>query len=874
MSEKIYLKDYQAPNFSVESIHLTFHLDEENTRVKSTARYRKLKEAPLVLNGVNQKLVAVKLDGTELRDTQYEVTTDHLKIQNLPEEFILEIISENNPSKNTALDGLYISRGIFCTQCEAEGFRKITYFIDRPDVMTKYSVDIIADKRKFPVLLSNGDRISQKDLGDGRHQVSWRDPFKKPSYLFALVAGDLGVIKDHYTTMSGRKVNLEIYAAHGKQDRCHHAMTSIKKSMKWDEETFGLEYDLNDYMIVAIDDFNMGAMENKGLNIFNSRLVFADTQSATDYDYHSIESVVAHEYFHNWTGNRVTCQNWFQLSLKEGLTVYRDQEFSSDVGSRAVQRIEDVNRLRNRQFAEDAGPNAHPVRPESCMSVDNFYTATIYEKGAEVIRMMEKLVGKKGFRLGMDTYFARHDGQAVTTDDFAAAISESNHKDFSQFKRWYSQAGTPVVEVDEKYDSNKKEYHLSLKQSCPPTTGQEKKEAFHIPLMIGLLSQDSNNKGSDLKLDCDKVSKNSDGVDLIELREMQETYVFKNIQTRPVLSLNRQFSAPINLKWKASDEDLVFAMKYDSDSFNRREASQILAMNELQKLIAAKKSGETPKVNSVLIEAFSAVLKDTKIDPAFKAKMLQLPDVSVMAQKESVIDAEAFDFAYLHLQKSLAQALKIEFREYYLTLHALSTRDLSALAIGQRDLKNQILFYLNALEDKDSAQLALGQFKSALTMTDKLAAMNALEHFGAAEATTALDEFYHEWKNDSLVLNKWLSVQANSRRPDTFENVKRLVKHPSFDINNPNNVYALLGIFGQNIARFHDSNVNAYAFMCEQIALIDAKNPQVAARLCGSFTFVKKLTAENKARATSEIKKVLAVPQLSPNSKELLQTCI
>ena len=620
--EKIYLKDYRAPDFEVEQIDLEFDLKENSaTVVNRMSLKKKTQNTTLELNGEKIELVAIELDGRPLGASDYEKTDSLLILKNLPEKFSLKITTHFNPKDNTELSGLYYSGGFLCTQCEAEGFRRITYFLDRPDVMTKYHVTIRADKKKFPVLLSNGNRLASKDLGDGRHQAEWEDPFKKPSYLFALVAGDLGVIQDEFQTMSQRKINLEIYAPHGKQQMCHHAMRSLKHSMKWDEERFGREYDLDDYMIVSIDDFNMGAMENKGLNIFNSRLVLADENTATDMDFHRIESVVAHEYFHNWTGNRVTLRDWFHLSLKEGLTVFRDQEFSADRTDIGIQRINDVSDLRERQFIEDAGPSAHPVRPESCYSVDNFYTATIYEKGSEIIRMMSTMVGRLGFRNGMDTYFDRHDGHAVTIEDYVQSISEPNKKDWTQFRLWYSQAGTPTVEVTERYDESQKQYHLHLEQSSPSPLGQPDKKPFHIPLSFELFGP----SGQLMDIHSDQISRNSEGQKLIELKSQKIDLTFSQIASRPVLSLLRQFSAPVNLKWDRPDQDLFFLMTKDTDGFNRREAAMSLGLNFLKKSLHQFRQEQAPEPNGPFNEAYKSILNDDSLSPAFKALMMELP---------------------------------------------------------------------------------------------------------------------------------------------------------------------------------------------------------------------------------------------------------
>jgi len=869
--EKIYLKDYKAPAFTVDSVNLDFNLNEDFCRVVAKSHMHKVSaEAALHLNGEDLKLISVKIDGKPLSPSDYQVTAEELIIANTPAQFTLEIETELQPQNNTSLEGLYKSNGIFCTQCEAQGFRKITYFLDRPDVMTTYSVTIEADKKKYPVLLSNGDRIKIEDLGNGRHKAFWRDPHKKPCYLFALVAGDLGVIRDNFTTRSGRKVNLEVYAAHGKQERCWHAMDSLKKAMKWDEDTFGLEYDLNDYMIVAIDDFNAGAMENKGLNIFNSRLVLADSNSATDVDFHSIESVVAHEYFHNWTGNRVTLRDWFQLSLKEGLTVFRDQEFSADMTDRGVQRIEDVDALRAGQFAEDAGPNAHPVRPESCMAVDNFFTMTIYEKGAEVIRMMQTIVGRKGFRKGMDEYFRRHDGQAVTTDDFAAAIFEPNKKEFAQFKRWYTQAGTPVVSVSEKYDSASGEYHLTLEQHCPATPNQPHKEPFHIPLMMGLLDQN----GRELPLQCEKIQVNSDGKNLIELKETKETFVFKGLSARPVLSILREFSAPVNLRWQASDEDLYFLMQKDTDSFNRREMAQRIAMGVLRDLINQARQKKQLQADPRFVKALSALVADSSMDPAFKAKMLQLPSYAILAQEEAVLDAEAFHAAKTALRTAIARENRTALLDIYRKYHGVEPKSRDTKTFGHRALKNQALTYLADLHDPEILELVNKQYWEAQNMTDRMTAMMILADTESAHREKVLQHFYEDWKQDSVVINKWFTAQATTTRTQILDDVKALTKHPAFNITNPNNVYSLLRAFGANIVRFHHPKTDAYGFYADKILEVDAKNPQVAARLCAAFNFVQKLDPVMKEKALTEIRRMVAVPTLSKNSRELLQSAL
>lgn len=858
-NKRHYLKDYISPAYQVKHLNLHFNLHETSTKVTSHMQLKRLRNEDLILNGEQLDLQSVQLNGQEL--TNYQKTEHHLSISDLPEEFELKIVVEINPETNKSCEGLYLSKGIFCTQCEAEGFRKITYFLDRPDVMTTYTVEIEADKTKYPRLLSNGDCVEKRSLDNGRHYTKWNDPFKKPSYLFALVAGDLGVIEDYYTTKSGKKVKLEVFAAHGKQDRCGHAMESLKKSMKWDEERFGLEYDLNQFMIVAIDDFNMGAMENKGLNIFNSRLVLADKESATDTDFHNIEAVVGHEYFHNWTGNRITCRNWFELSLKEGLTVFRDQEFSSDLHSRPVERISQVQSLRSRQFPEDAGPNAHPVRPESCLSVNNFYTATIYEKGAEIIRMMSTMLGKQGFRRGMDEYFKCFDGQAVTIDDFAAAISEANKVDFTQFKLWYSKAGTPEIYVTEKYDPASKAYELTLEQKCDLTKTEKEtgfnKKPFHIPLIVGLIGPN----GEDLPIKCKDVVWNTDEKPLLHLKNSKQTFIFTDLGARPVLSLNRQFSAPVKLKWSPKSEDLYHLIKFDSDEFNRFENCQKMILEEVQSLIHDK------DLNPKVIEVLGSVLKDSKIDPMFKSLLLTLPSDQEITLVESLIQPEAFHKARHTIYKRCVENYSDELLTMYKKHHMLDSE-------GDRSLKNRVLRYLYLGEHPEGLRLVKEQFDHAKNMTDSFAALVLVCNQATAERDEALHTFFERWKTDAVILNKWLSAQATSPAFDTFQKVKDITGMTSFDPHNPNNLYSLHLAFAQNYLSFLTDDGEAIRWFSEEIERVDKENPQVASRLCSQFNFVKKFPAAAKAVATEEITRLLALPKLSRNCRELLEKCL
>ena len=862
--QKIYLKDYKKPDFSIQNLDLFFDLHEDYALVKSNMKVDKVSpSSPLVLDGEGLELIDISINGKALGPSEYIVTEKDLTIAVVPDHFVLEITVKNKPQLNTKLEGLYKSNGIFCTQCEAQGFRHITYFMDRPDVMTKYTVTIEADQKKYPVLLSNGDRVEQKIVAGGRHQVKWNDPFKKPCYLFALVAGDLGVMKDRFVTMNGKKVDLEIYAAHGVQSRCLHAMDSLKKAMKWDEDRFGREYDLSTFMIVAIDDFNMGAMENKGLNIFNSRLVLADAKTATDSDYYNIESVVGHEYFHNWTGNRVTLRDWFHLSLKEGLTVFRDQEFSMDLHSRAMIRIDNVTDLRNVQFSEDSGPNSHPIRPESCYAVDNFYTPTIYEKGAEVIRMMQTMVGRPGFRKGMDLYFERHDGHAVIIEDFAKAIADANNQNWEQFKLWYSQAGTPTVKVTENYLASEKKYELTLEQSCPPSKEQKTKLPFHIPLVIGLLGAD----GKDLKLNCPDIVKNTEGQILIHLKQPLQKFVFTDVTEKPVLSLNRSFSAPIHLDWKASTSQLLFLMQNDSDEFNRVDGGQKLAVNAFSGLIATAKGGGKLQAPEQLISGYGRALKDPQLTENMKATLLSLPDDSYLSQLEPVFDAMAFLQARECIEQAIGSTFQTELISIYHKYNGKNEHGLTPQDFANRRLKNLDLSYLS--HSSEGAKLAYEQFKNAKIMTDEAYALVILSHLNSDYRKQAIQQFHDHWKDESLVLNKWFAIQASSSHPDTFDTVVALWNHPDFNFKNPNRVYSLLSRFGDNFVRFNDPNKDTYTFMADKIIEIDRINPQVASRLASSFDIWPKLIPSQKDKVRNQLDRLLNA-NLSKNTFEII----
>lgn len=864
--QKIYLKDYQAPHYNIQSVKLLFDLYETHCLVTSTLEIEFDNiDTKLFLNGEHLDLLSLKVNGTEY---PYVLEKHGLTLAPPSKKISLEINTRIEPQKNTSLEGLYKSSDIFVTQCEAEGFRKITYFPDRPDVMSQYEVRIRADIEKYPVLLSNGDCIKSTMLTDGRHEAVWSDPHKKPCYLFALVAGNLGVLEDRFTTCSGKNVKLQIYSRHGTQDRCQHAMESLKKSMKWDEERFGREYDLSTYMIVAIDDFNAGAMENKGLNIFNSKLVFANPKTATDADYEAIESVVAHEYFHNWTGNRVTLRDWFHLSLKEGLTVFRDQEFSMDMIDRDLVRIQSVDALRSSQFAEDSGPNAHPIRPESCYAVDNFFTSTIYEKGAEIIRMMQTMVGRPGFRKGMDLYFERHDGQAVTIEDFARAISEANNENWDQFKLWYSQAGTPTVEASGDYDSLNKKYTLILKQTCE-LTPQEKKEnknkfPFHIPLEIALL----NSKGESILLKSPSVHINSEGKSIIHLKSSEQKFVFDDINENPQLSLNRGFSAPIRLKTNQSIQDLCFLLKHDSDSFNRWESAQSLYL----KLFLAfyNKDSNIHQISEPLLNSLKSVMSDNNISAALKAEILGLPSDHVLIQSLNEFSPKELKTARTDLMQSLYKGLKELLYETYLNIDKLNPQSIDQKSIGLRRLKNTCLGLLCV--DSNNYYLAHEQAQKSKLMTDEQAALFIASEFEGPISDQVIELFYSKWKSESLVLNKWFLAQARAQCSQTFSRVQKLWEHPDFQKTNPNRVYSLLGGFGDNLTEFW-GHPEAIEYMAQRIIEMDKINPQVTTRLASAFDVWKQLpikTQEHTKRALHSI--INAKP--SPNTYEIISKAL
>lgn len=863
-----FLADYQPPEYLIHDIKLSFDLDDEKTVVASKMHIYRNSDSneetrPLILHGKHLKLLSVKIDGNLLTPANYILNEETLTINNPPGAFVLEIENEINPKSNTALEGLYKSGTIFCTQNEPEGFRTITYFLDRSDVMAKYTTKIIADQKLYPVLLSNGNEIARGSLEGGKHWVEWEDPFAKPSYLFALVAGDLGCIRDEFVTMSGRKIDLRIYCDKGNESKCRHAMQSLIKSMKWDEEVFGLEYDLDIFMIVAVDAFNMGAMENKGLNIFNTSCALADTSTATDDNFARIEGVIAHEYFHNWTGNRVTCRDWFQLTLKEGLTVFRDQEFSADMHSRPLQRIQNVLALRASQFTEDAGPTAHPIKPKSYLQINNFYTATVYNKGAEVIRMIQTLIGHEAFRRGIDKYFELYDGQAVTTEDFLYAMELASGKDLTQFKRWYSQAGTPEIKITSHYDQDKKTFTLKISQSCPPTSDESEKEPLHFPLALGLIGKN----GQDLPLQISGIKLKTP---LIEITRSEEIFVFEDVLEEPQLSINRNFSAPIKVKLDHSQQNRMFLMAHDSDPFNRWEAGQELAIELMLGMVTDLSDGKSIELDPGYIKAFGTILNDAKLDDALKAQALILPAESTLAQYQNPVDYDGIHLVREFVLHQLADTYQERFTEIYKSLQTNEAYSFNASSVGRRSLKNVCLGYLSLLATPAIIAMCENQFKSATNMTDQLSALAKLVDIECPEREKALRSFYLQWKEDTLVMNKWLAVQALSKLDGTFEKVNALMKDPVFDLCIPNLVRALILSFSQNAVHFNRNDGVGYAFITDRIIELDKLNPQIAAGLARAFRGYNKLDPMRKKAMKRELDRILAEPNLSTNVYEIV----
>ena len=887
------LEDYAPPPFLVDSIDLDFDLADEECLVTSTLAVRRAPGTPadtaLVLDGTALELMSLELDGGTLGASEYRLEDDRLVIPASrlagsgntgppatgPESgasapFRLTLRTRIFPKRNTALKGLYESNGILCTQCEAEDFRRITFFPDRPDVLARYTTTIRAARADFPVLLSNGNLVASGALDDDRHWVRWKDPFPKPSYLFALVAGDLACLEDAFTTASAREVMLRIYSEPHNIARCRHAMESLKKAMRWDEEAYGLEYDLDLYMIVAVDHFNMGAMENKGLNVFNTRYVLADPETATDTDFANVEMVIGHEYFHNWTGNRVTCRDWFQLSLKEGLTVFREQQFSADMGSRGVKRIRDARLIRDRQFKEDGGPDAHPVRPGSYKEINNFYTVTVYHKGAEVIRMMHTLLGPEGFRRGMDLYLARHDGSAATTDDFVSAMEDGAGADLSQFRRWYSQAGTPVLHLEDAYDPGSRAWSLRVRQELPPSPDGSPREPMHLPLAVGLVGRDGQRfqEGSRPERDPE-----ADGTTVLEVRRPEERFVFAGIDAPPVVSVLRGFSAPVRIEMERSDEDLVTLLAHDPDPFARWDAGQTLALARLDRLIEtggiAREGVEA--ADHTFVEAMRTVLHDRSIDGAFAAEVLALPSESYLADRMERIDVDAIHGARQTLRRALGDALEPDLRTVRERLRPRDAYRFDAKGAARRALANVCLGYLAAIESPAARRECLDQFATADNMTDAIAALGFLAHIDCEERELALARFEERWRDDPLVMDKWLALQATSPLPDTLVRVKALMSHPVFDGSNPNRIRALVHSFcAGNPVRFHAPDGSGYHFWADRIREIDPRNPEVAAHLAGVMAHWRRHDDARRDRMGAAMEAVLAIPDLSRNSDEVL----
>ncbi|MEA2110630.1 MAG: aminopeptidase N [Campylobacterota bacterium] len=854
-----YLKDYIPSAFEIIQCDLEFDIYDKKTVVTSILHVnsKEVHTPSLTLLGEKLQLDSLFVNDIELKHNDYDVNDTKLTLKNLEFPSVIKIVTTILPHENTELEGLYLSGGIFCTQNEPEGFRRITYFLDRPDVMTRFTTKVIADKKAFPVLLSNGNRGEAGELEDNRHFAIWEDPFLKPSYLFALVAGDLGVVNDSFITCSSRKIELNIYCDKGNESKCTHAMQALKDSMKWDEEVYGREYDLEIYNIVAVDSFNMGAMENKGLNVFNSVYVLANTDTATDQNFLGIQSVIAHEYFHNWTGNRITCRDWFQLTLKEGLTVFRDQSFSADMNSKVVQRIDDVKSLRERQFVEDAGPTAHSIKPNSYMEINNFYTATVYEKGAEVIRMFHTLLGEKAYRSAMDLYFKTFDGQAVRTEDFFWAMQENTVLDLKQFKLWYSQMRTPELHVDKIYDAQMKQLKITCKQIIPNDVDGNAQKAYMYPLQIALLNKD----GEKIELHVDSQSLIKRNILLITQEE--EIFVFNNVENDCHLSFNRNYSAPIKLHVNGVDN--TFLMQYDDDGFIRYEAAQEEAVNTIFKIINNK------EIDKKFIEAFRSILKDSSIDLLFKAQLLEIPTLSTLMQEQSPIDVPILQSAKESLILTLASTCKIQMLALYNELHEPKNSNLDATSMGKRALKNRVLSYLMRLENSEVMTLCQMQYYDSVTMTDRFVALDLLENFAPEHSILALEDFYTKYKNDTLTMNKYFAILSSSQRNGTLDRVLALQNDACFDIKVPNLVRSLFGVFARNHLHFHAKDGHGYELIADKIIELDSINPAIASGLSGAFKSYKKMNSSNQKLMKQSLEKIIAVPSLSKNVYEIVE---
>ena len=867
LPQTIYLQDYKVSPFEIKKTNLVFDLGEHHTKVTTTLSLLRNtnsddQDADLVLHGSEGlDLQSVSVDGQLLEEGAYTCDSESLTIPGLAERAVVTTEVLIKPQDNTTMMGLYRSRTMYCTQCEAEGFRDITYYLDRPDVMSEFTTQVIGDKAQYPVLLSNGNPIARGELDGGRHFVTWHDPFKKPAYLFALVAGTLSCVEDSFTTMSGRQVALQIFVEEKDLDKCDHAMVSLKHSMRWDEETYGREYDLGIFMIVAVDDFNMGAMENKGLNIFNTSAVLANPKTTTDAAFQRVEAIVAHEYFHNWSGNRVTCRDWFQLSLKEGFTVYRDSQFSADMNSATVKRIEDVIHLRTHQFAEDGGPMSHPVQPDSYMEINNFYTLTIYEKGAEIVGMIRTLLGPETFRKGSDLYFDRHDGQAVTIEEFVKAMEDASGRDLTQFRRWYKQSGTPQLAVSSNYDADARTMTLDFAQSCPATPGQPQKQPFVMPVRLGLVGA-----SGDLPL-----NGNGDTEIVYEVSQTHQQLVIENINEAPVPSLLRGLSAPVKLDYAYSKDQLIHLMSHDSDGFNRWDAGQALSFDLLKKLTADSHQDRPLKMDQQLVDAYKALLSDPDLDPAMVELMLQLPSEAQLHEEAAVIYAEAIHSARVFVRQSLGNALSEQFQSVYQRHNIKQDYAPDASQIGRRALKNIALSYL-MLVDQVGVDLAAQQFDQADNMTDKATALACLVNCPAAEqeAAKALQQFEEQYRDETLVMNLWLQVQATNSQAGGLQRVEALEQHPAFTLSNPNKIRSLIGGFcNGNLVNFHNSDGSGYEFLKQRILTLHSRNPQVAARLMTPLTRWKKLPEPNSSKMREALQVIAEEPELVKDIYEI-----
>lgn len=878
--QPIYLKDYQAPDFAIGSVDLRFDLYEDHALVHSTLKVtrRGKHDRPLLLHGQDLQLLNLSIDGKTLDSAAYSCGEEQLTVEQVPDTFELNCTVKINPQNNTSLEGLYKSRSMFCTQCEAEGFRKITYFLDRPDALSVFTTTVSAEQSRYPTLLSNGNLVDQGVEDDGRHWARWHDPHPKPAYLFALVAGDLAAVEDRFVTISGREVAIKLYVEAKDLNKCEHAVTALKNAMSWDERVYGREYDLDIYMIVAVDDFNMGAMENKGLNIFNTSCVLANLDTTTDAGFQRVEAVVAHEYFHNWSGNRVTCRDWFQLSLKEGFTVFRDSEFSADHGSKTVKRVEDVQFLRTAQFAEDSGPMAHPVQPASFIEISNFYTLTIYEKGAEIVRMFRTLLGADLFRTATDLYFDRHDGQAVTIDEFVQAMADVSGRDFSQFMNWYRQAGTPKVTIQEHYDAVAQTYALTFTQSCPSTpeaTSAEKKP-FHIPVAMGLLGQ-----AGALRVEVDghtgdlELSDNTHRV--LEFTEREQTFCFRNVPERPVPSLFREFSAPVKIAFDYSYSDLLRLMTLDDDGFCRWNACQELGLAAIAELRDAS-AGDAV---DMLLSGYRTLLDDDTLDPAMVALMLSPPAEAYLAEQQDPVKVDGNHHArqalICHMAERLQPQLLATYRHCVDRLQGLG-RDVSSTAVSLRSLKNIALDYLMHLHQQEYVDLCVQQYQKGENMSDVFSALSSLVHCGAPlceqHQQDALQSFYQRWKDEPLVVNQWFSVQAANPRPGTLNTVKQLLEHEAFDRKNPNKLRSVIGVFcGFNLVNFHQTDGAGYAFLAEQILLLDKQNPQVAARMLTPLSKWRRYDKQRQKLMKEQLQKI-ATADLSKDVYEVVSRAL